>query len=535
MPEAMPASFACPACRAPLRLRDRRFIGATFPCPACSIELTLLALADGAATVRLASDWHESSAAAVSPSPPPRKRLQPAAKPATPVRPVAGQPRSIVGWWISPTGVVTSLSMLGIAGLLALFWSIHHQPATATTFPVAATFPVEPTAEVTPAAPSTSGPPWIAQPDDTLEVRLAKLGLRLDEYQQRHGEFPPATLEQKRINPEQRWSWLALLERDRQTASATTGLDESRPWTDPTSERFVRRQIPEFLNPQMREVIGEQDYPTAHFVGSGGIGVDGPKLPRDHPRAGLFSHQEPRRRDDVRDGLSQTIAVFGVESRWGSWAEGGPATVRPLTAEPYVRGPDGFGTGSPDSMLVLMADGSVRTVTAAADPRLVRRMAAIADGLALDANVPGEPGDRRPVPAATPASSAPRPVAQNPVDEPAVSALEVAQVGRLIPAVARPDPAVVLSQRLIRFDQTKPASRRELLYTIEDLLGRPVVWSEAELGPAAQRLTETITLQLENGTVADLLDRILANTELDFVIEAERIRLRRSKSSSLTP
>lgn len=529
MPETMPASFACPACRAPLRLRDRRFVGATFPCPECGVGLTLLALADGAATVSLASNLQEQTAKPIEPA---RKRAPSAARPQSPA--AATQSPMTRGWWTSPVAVVSLLGLLGVAGLAILFGTLP-QPSAESTDP---SEPVISTSEPLSETPSATAPPsepgWIARIDDSLVDRLSKLGRQLNEYEQRHAEFPPATLDQKRITPEQRWSWLALLELDRSMTTTVAGFDEARAWNDPASERFVRRQVPEFLNPQVREVVGENGYPTAHFVGSGGVGVDGPMLPSGHPRAGLFGHLAPRRRADVRDGLSQTIAVLGIETRSGSWAEGGPATVRPVTAEPYIRGPDGFGTGSANAMLVLMADGSVRTIHSETEPRLVRRMAAIADGLPLKADVPGEPGDRAAAPVPTSTSPQPSPVAQNPVDEPPVSALEASR-GAGVAAVVRPDPQMVLAQRLIRFDQTKPVSRRELLSTIEDLFGRPIVWSEDELGPAALRLADLITLQLEDATVAELFDGILAETGIDFVIETERIRLHRSKSSSLTP
>jgi hypothetical protein len=54
MPSPLTARFPCPACGATLRLRDRRFVGATFPCPDCQAPLTLLTVVEGAATVQLA-------------------------------------------------------------------------------------------------------------------------------------------------------------------------------------------------------------------------------------------------------------------------------------------------------------------------------------------------------------------------------------------------------------------------------------------------------------------------------------------------
>src|SRR5262249_21127427 len=116
-----------------------------------------------------------------------------------------------------------------------------------------------------------------------------------------------------------------------------------------------------------------------HFVGVAGVGSDAARLPASDPRAGIFSYDRATRWDDIRDGASNTWLVLGVRDHLGSWAAGGPSTVRGLTREPYVNGPDGFGTGQEDSMLVLMADGRVRTVSRQADPRILRSLAAMAD------------------------------------------------------------------------------------------------------------------------------------------------------------
>ena len=170
-------------------------------------------------------------------------------------------------------------------------------------------------------------------------------------------------------------------------------------WSSPRNDRFVRQQIPEFLNPSLEVRVSARNYPATHFVGVAGVGEDAADLPAGDPRAGVFGNSRPTRLEDIHDGASNTLMVLGVTSELGSWAAGGTATVRPLTREPYVNGPDGFGTGLTDRMMVLKADGSVAEMSATTDPRIFRRMAAIADGLPLDPKIPGEPGDhsRHPV------------------------------------------------------------------------------------------------------------------------------------------
>jgi len=110
--------------------------------------------------------------------------------------------------------------------------------------------------------------------------------------------------------------------------------------------------------------------------------------------------------------------------------------------------------------------------------------------------------------------------------QPAVSALAVVP---LIPVATKPDPKVLLGQRLISFQQAKPVSRRSLLATIEDLLDRPVRFAEDLPADAVARLDATMSLTLENVTVEEMLRAILRDTGLDFVCTPDAVQLRTLK------
>jgi len=500
MREMTPTSFACPACRSPLRLRERRFVGASFPCPACQTRLTLLEVQDADVVVRLAEEL---------------------ATPEQPQVTVAAQSRLRLPSWTIPEWLTSPVTISWIVAIsvAAVLVSLALRTEQSRLVPQPA--PVPRDEQATADQPETldaSGVPWRAMPEDTSETRLQKLGQRLAAYRAQSARFPTGTVNEQ-------WSWLADLERQF-PATQLSGIasDPQKSWRDPANERFVRRQLPEFQFSGHAQTVGEQGYPTTHFVGSGGVGRDGVTLPVNHPRAGLFGAGRTTRDADVIDGLANTVAVLGIETSYGSWAEGGPATIRPLTAEPYVHGPDGFGTGPGGEMLVLMADGSVRTISAATDPRLVRRMVAIADRLPLDPLVPGEPGD---VPTTIPRELPPA-VAVNPPDEPAASALEVQNPPVAVPIRNLPDWDTVLQQRLLRFELIRPVPRKALLIDLEDLLGRRIVWQAEELGPSLPFLDQSIQLQLTNVTVADVLDRILADTGLSFHHVGDEVRLQRT-------
>lgn len=525
MPESLPAKFPCPACHVPLRLRDRRFLGANFPCPECGILLTLLELEEGTATVRRVEeiDLPDPSNAELSPS-------------KQGVAPVQSRSRSglkrehlntVRDWVTSPLVISWGVAIVFGSIMIGLIVT------SGSPLPPKASAPIpDPLVKGDDAGEEASladKARWDASADDNTEQRLAKLGRRLLDFEQKFGEFPPGVVRQPRQESAGAWSWQSRLAAADSPAGVPVNFPPLQAWNDPAQERFVRRQLPEFINPGLEQLVGEQGYPTTHFVGVGGVGADAPALPVEHPRAGMFGEQRATKLADVRDGLSNTFAVMGIESRLGSWAEGGLATVRPLTAEPYLHGPDGFGTGSPGEMLVLMADGSVRAVAADTDPRLMRRMAAIADGLPLDLAVPGEPGDAESDVRSNPLAQVIPALIMNAPDNPPISALAVHAPGPV--SIMRPRSEAVLSQRLLNFDQSQPVARRELLSVLEDLLGRPIRWPENSLGAEEPQWDEPITIQLRNATVAELFAAILDGTDWKYDVDAEAIRLKRSMSS----
>jgi hypothetical protein len=187
--------------------------------------------------------------------------------------------------------------------------------------------------------------------------------------------------------------------------------------------------------------------------------------------------------------------------------------MRPLTQEPYVHGPDGFGTGQDDGMFALMADGSVKFLNAATHPVLLRRMAAMADGLPLDLSVPGDPAPA--MVEAEPIDATPLPEADMPPPEEPVAAA---------PPV---DLDAALTQPLQRFRQTRGAARRELLELVEEMLGAPIRYDVEALGDAAAALDQRITLDLNDVTVEVVLRRVLEGSGLIYEREKDGLRLRR--------
>jgi hypothetical protein len=144
--------------------------------------------------------------------------------------------------------------------------------------------------------------------------------------------------------------------------------------------------IPAFLNPlDDRQVWKGHPFgglALTHFAGMSGIedtrNVVAAALPRDDPRAGVFGYDEVARPDEITDGTSQTIMVVGSGALANPWIMGGGGTIRGARP-PYFDKVSGLGTRNlpQPGTIAVMADGSVRFISANVDPQAFRAMCTI--------------------------------------------------------------------------------------------------------------------------------------------------------------
>lgn len=489
------AEFSCPCCAIPLRVRDRGFVGRTIDCPDCGQRVRIVQSDAGRIEGILAEEE-------------PRNEHRPR-RPAVWTNPTA------IGW--------------GVAGCLAAGLGLYllRGPSLSEKEQHSAVGAADAIADVAPKPDERQPEPDVNSPPESPAQKLAALHGTIDAA----NLFPAGTVAQEDLAPAQRLNWIASLIAANEPAGVQPAWD--RPWNDPANARFVRRQQPPWLNPLVESVVSSDRYPATHFVGVAGVGDDAAALPADHPRAGIFGHDRRVSLDDVGDGLANTMLIAGVEKRLGSWAAGGEASVRGFTAEPYIGGPDGFGTGEADGMHVLMADGSVRFVSRETDPTIIRRMAAMNDGLPLDPSVPGEPGEAQPAdgsdepqaPLAMPGEPAERQHGAAAADEQKPDAAAViADIARppempIDVLLAEPAPTYdvekALQQRIVAFEQPDPVPVRDLLNLVEEMLAVPIHTSE--LPPESVPLLEQpITLSLGEVTLHEILKAILSQVDLTF-------------------
>jgi hypothetical protein len=221
----------------------------------------------------------------------------------------------------------------------------------------------------------------------------------LDGCQAKEQFYPAGAGGAALLPPETRLSWLASVLPYYGQFEWHRKLNFARPWNDAANRDISTRPLEAAINPAQGLSFTSAGFPVTHYVGPAGVGSDAAQLDAKDPRAGVFGYSRRVSREAITDGTSNTIALMGVSGNLGPWASGGTATVRALTRQPYVNGPDGFGSGQPGGMLVGMADGSVRFIAKDIDPRVLEALATIHGGESVtlaDQPLPGPPPKSQP-------------------------------------------------------------------------------------------------------------------------------------------
>jgi hypothetical protein len=351
-------------------------------------------------------------------------------------------------------------------------------------------------------------------------TRMQQLTGALSQYAAANDEtFPAGAAGSTLLSVDTRLSWIASILPELGQPAWHDQLRFSRAWNAEGNRDVAARTLAAVVNPGVTGMFTADGAAVTHFVGLAGWGEDAAQLDPADPLAGVFSYNQPRTAAQIRDGLSQTIAIMSVAERLGPWARGGAATVRPLTSEPYINGPDGFGGGSGsrggkdrnDGMLVGMADGSVRFFAAGTDPRILERLATIAGGPAPAAAAAGVPL----------AEWLPRDEAA--VDDPhgGVAAdeqsLSEAESAEWLIATER---RLALRVRDVRFTDV---TLEDFCSFVARMAGVPVRLTVDVSGGERIGAGDTLSLRLDDATVGDMLSAALATRGLRPVIGPEGI------------
>ena len=141
-------------------------------------------------------------------------------------------------------------------------------------------------------------------------------------------------------------------------------------------------ELKSFLCPANPAGLGPALPSPTSYLGVAGVGEDAAELPLSDCRAGFFGYDRKLSLKDIKDGAANTMAVAEAVDG-GPWTAGGRATVRGLaTGRPYL-GEGGQFSAHHHGTNVLLADGSVRPLTALVSPQVFEALATIAGGEAI--------------------------------------------------------------------------------------------------------------------------------------------------------
>ncbi len=208
---------------------------------------------------------------------------------------------------------------------------------------------------------------------------MKQILLALHNYNDTNFSFPAGTHPNKDLKPPKRLSWLTDILPFVEQSSVYKQIDFSKAWDDPANRTAVGTPLNLFLNPSADQ-SAKSAYPVTNYVGLAGLGPDGPTLPVTSPKAGCFAYDRVTRIRDITDGLSNTAMISESSTNAGPWAAGGRPTIRALTKQPYINGPDGVGDSHPGGCLIGLADGSVHFFSDKVDPQLMEALMTINGG-----------------------------------------------------------------------------------------------------------------------------------------------------------
>jgi prepilin-type processing-associated H-X9-DG protein len=210
---------------------------------------------------------------------------------------------------------------------------------------------------------------------------MRQIGLSLSNYHDTFGYFPPCGKPKTSLTTEHRLSWIYLVVPFVEASSFYKEFTSEKAW-DSDENRFAALN-PYFICqcPSYRDRPPDSKFIPTHYLGISGIGRDAATFPLEHPDAGFFGYERKIRQKDIKNGLSNTLAV--VETAWGTGAwTAAPDSIRGLdpAGSPYLGVPKHFGGNHPKGANVLLADGSVRFLDSSLDPQGFEGMSRIAAG-----------------------------------------------------------------------------------------------------------------------------------------------------------
>jgi hypothetical protein len=202
----------------------------------------------------------------------------------------------------------------------------------------------------------------------TLE-HLKTIGGALDAHHEEKGAFPPGGVFEVDRGGRMRGyhGWMTFLLPYLGEQPLFRSIRLNRPWDDQANREPLSRDVSAFFaSGGSREKVRGR-YGVTHFSAVGGEA----DAESESAHIGLFGVNSAVTRDDVTDGLSQTLAAGEIATELPAWGE--PENWRTI-GRGLNRDANGFGNHDRSGACFLMADGSVRFFSNKTSPQVLERL-----------------------------------------------------------------------------------------------------------------------------------------------------------------
>jgi hypothetical protein len=197
---------------------------------------------------------------------------------------------------------------------------------------------------------------WQESTRSLAEGHLRTIGEGLGHYHDREGAFPPGGIFKPDKDRRQRGlhGWMTLILPYIGEDELYRRIDLDIPYDDRANLPAFEEDVETFFASGTSRAKVHGGLGVSHFAGVGG---DVEQADGSVARAGLFGVNSKVRRDDVTDGLSNTLAAGEIADQLPAW--GDPENWRTV-GKGINRDAQGFGNHDRSGACFLMADGSVR-------------------------------------------------------------------------------------------------------------------------------------------------------------------------------
>lgn len=190
------------------------------------------------------------------------------------------------------------------------------------------------------------------------EVRndLMVIGLSAHNFHDQFAYFPPAAADGSDPKITEPISFHTALLPFIDQPALDRAVDRTIPWDRAENRTSYATVIDLFLSPEFEEAMNVEGYAVTHYV----------------PNTQVIQNGKGMRIQDVTDGTSNTILAGQVNAGFPAW--GDPNNGRD-PANGFAGGANAFGGMSSDGALMLMMDGSVRTMGPRMNPTAAAALA----------------------------------------------------------------------------------------------------------------------------------------------------------------